>query len=103
MRLVYSACAVADLARLRAFIAENDPAAAPRVARELVDRMEHLRTFPQMGRNVDTAPEPGAIRDFAFGRYMVRYVARMEYYAFGMSWNAWSPVDRDKRRSGPCF
>ncbi|MGH8855201.1 MAG: type II toxin-antitoxin system RelE/ParE family toxin, partial [Telluria sp.] len=52
MRLVYSEEAVADLVRLRAFIAEKDPSAAARVAAELIARIENLRLFPTMGRAV---------------------------------------------------
>ena len=42
MRLVYSAEALADLVRLRAFIAEKDPSAATRIGLELVARIENL-------------------------------------------------------------
>lgn len=73
MRLVYSQEAIADLIRLRAFVANNDPHAAARIAADLVARMEGLRDFPQMGRSVSQAPEADSIRDFIFGKYVVRY------------------------------
>lgn len=73
MRLVYSVEAVADLQRLRAFIAEKNPPAAAQVAAELLTRVESLCTFPEMGRPVELAPTPGSIRDFVFGHYIVRY------------------------------
>ena len=73
MKLVYSREAIADLVRLRAFIAEHDPGAAARIAADLVARMDHLCRFPGMGRGVAEAPQPDTIRDFAFGRYAVRY------------------------------
>lgn len=73
MKLVYSVEAVADLVRLRKFIASHDPSAAARVAGELVTRMDHLRQFPQMGRSVLQAPDPNVMRDAFFGRYVVRY------------------------------
>lgn len=73
MRLVYSQEAVADLVRLRTFIANNDPAAATRVAADLVTRIDSLCAFPEIGRSVSQAPEPDAIRDFIFVRYVVRY------------------------------
>ncbi len=73
MKLVYSAEAVEDLQRLRAFIAEKNPSAAVRVAAELVSRMESLCAFPEMGRQVELAPTPEVIRDFVFGNYIVRY------------------------------
>ncbi len=73
MRLVYSEEAVADLARLREFIAEKDPSAAGRVAEQLITRMEQLCLFPQMGHEVAQAPEPQTVRDMVFGNYIVRY------------------------------
>ena len=73
MRLVYSQEAVADLVRLRDFIANNDPAAAARIAADLVARIDGLCEFPEMGRSVSQAPEPESIRDFIFGKYVVRY------------------------------
>ncbi|TAL89763.1 MAG: type II toxin-antitoxin system RelE/ParE family toxin [Rhodanobacter sp.] len=74
MRLLYSPEAVADLARLRAFIAEHDPAATGRIAAELVSRIDRLCAFPAMGHGVPEAPTGDAVRDFAFGHhYVVRY------------------------------
>ena len=73
MKLVYSQDAVADLARLRDFIAHNDPTAAARIAADLVSRINGLCAFPEMGRSVSQAPEPDSIRDFIFGKYVVRY------------------------------
>ena len=49
MRLVYTEEAVADLKRLRDFIAEKNPSAAAKVGADLVKRIEGIRTFPQMG------------------------------------------------------
>jgi len=73
VRLVYSQDAVADLSRLRDFIARNDPGAAARIARELVERIGRLCEFPEMGRRVSSAPDPATLRDFILGRYVVRY------------------------------
>lgn len=73
MRLIYSEEAVADLARLREFIATHDPSAASRIAADLIVRVEHLCTFPEMGRSVAQAPDPETVRDFIFGKYAVRY------------------------------
>lgn len=76
MRLVYSREAVADLVRLREFIANHDPDAAARIAADLVTRIDGLCAFPEMGRAVSLAPEPDSIRDFVFGKYVVRYAVR---------------------------
>lgn len=78
MRLAYSEEAVADLVRLREFIALHDPSAAARVAAELIDRLENLRLFPAMGCTVELAPEPKAIRDVIFGKYVIRYTTLAE-------------------------
>ena len=78
MRLVYSEDAVADLVRLRSFIAEKDPAAAARVAADLIARVEHLGRFPNLGRGVVQAPEADVVRDAVFGNYVVRYSVHVE-------------------------
>ncbi len=75
MKLVYSEEAVADLVRLRAFIADIDPSAAARVAAELISRVENIRLFPEIGRSVALAPDPHSVRDAVFGKYIVRYTA----------------------------
>jgi Plasmid stabilization system protein len=76
VKLIYSADALQDLVRLRAFIAEHDPAAANRIGKALVARIEHLRLFPEMGRAVSLAPLSGKVRDVIFGRYLVRYAVQ---------------------------
>ncbi len=73
MRLAYSVAAVADLVRLREFIAAHDPAAAARIADELVTRLMFLCQNPELGKSVPQAPEPERVRDAIFGRYVVRY------------------------------
>ena len=73
MRLVYSQDAVADLIRLRQFIADHDPSAAARIAADLVARIDNLCSFPEIGRPVSQAPQPETVRDFIFGKYVVRY------------------------------
>lgn len=78
MRLMYSEEAVDDLVRLRVFIAEKDSSAAARIAAELINRMDNLRLFPEMGREVSHAPDPAAIRDAIFGKYVVRYSPRAD-------------------------
>lgn len=87
MRLVYSEEAVADLVRLRAFIAEKDPSAAARVAAELISRVENIRLFPELGRNVALAPEPNVVRDAVFGNYIVRYAAHTDAVVILRIWH----------------
>lgn len=78
MKLVYSEESVADLVRLRAFIAEKGPLAAARVATELIARIENLRLFPTMGRAIELAPDPKTIRDAIIGKYVTRYATHAE-------------------------
>ncbi len=73
MKLVYTDEAIEDLKRLREFIAIHNPAAASRVAAELVGKIELLPDFPKMGTPVDLAPVPDSVRDMIFGKYVVRY------------------------------
>ena len=73
MKLVYTEEAVADLKRLREFIAVHNPSAAARIAAELVGKIELLPGFPKMGSPVEMAPEPESVRDMVFGKYIVRY------------------------------
>lgn len=87
MKLVYSEEAVADLVRLRTFIAEKDPTAAARVAPELIARIENPRLFPTMGRAVALAPDPNAIRDALFGKYVIRYAVHAEAVAILRIWH----------------
>jgi len=87
MRLVYTDDAVADLKRLRNFIAEKNPNAAAKVGAELVERIDGLRAFPQMGWGVGKAPDPEIIRDFAFGKYVVRYAVHARSIAILRIWH----------------
>lgn len=87
MKLVYSEQAVADLVRLRMFIAEKDPLAAARVAAELVSRVQNLCLFPEIGRVVELAPEPKVMRDMIFGKYVARYTIHSEAVVILRVWH----------------
>jgi toxin ParE1/3/4 len=76
VKLSYSPESVQDLVRVREFIAQNNPAAAARIASELISRIEQLCAFPEIGRVINR-PQSNiqvSIRDFSFGNYIVRYV-----------------------------
>ncbi len=73
MKLVYADEAIDDLKRLREFIAVHNPAAAARIAAELVGKIELLPDFPKLGVPVELAPVPESVRDIIFGKYVVRY------------------------------
>ena len=62
--------AVRDLQRLRAFIAEHNPAAAARVSRRLVTSLEQLVAHPELRHPVEELPDA---RVRVRGDYGVRY------------------------------
>lgn len=87
MILGYSEEAVADLIRLREFIAEKNPPAATRMAKELMARVENLCLFPQLGVEVPEALAAGKIRDMVFGDYVIRYAAQPESIVILRLWH----------------
>ena len=87
MRLVYSEPALDDLIRLREFIEEHDPAAARRIAVDLLSRIEKLCEFPDMGRAVAQAPVVDSARDFIVGNYIVRYATHLELLVILRIWH----------------
>lgn len=74
MKLQFSRAALHDLVRLREFIATHSPVAANRVADRLLRAIKGLVVTPRIGRPVDDFP--GEVREFIFGRYVVRYEVR---------------------------
>ena len=62
--------AVRDLTRLRAFIAEHNPAAAARVSERLITSLQHLVAHPELGHPVEELPD---VREVVRGDYVVRY------------------------------
>ncbi|MGQ0801091.1 MAG: type II toxin-antitoxin system RelE/ParE family toxin [Pseudomarimonas sp.] len=87
MRLVYTPEAVEDLLRLRAFIFKWSPATAGRMAKQLVKRIRPIRQFPEMGTRVEESPDPEAVRDAIFGKYIVRYVVHSDAVAILRIWH----------------
>ncbi len=74
MNLRFTPEAVSDLDRLRAFVAQKNPAATQRIANDLVLGIEKLKVFPAIGLQVVRAFEPNRIRDFFVSNYTVRYL-----------------------------
>lgn len=74
MKLRYTVEAINDLERLRAFVEPKNPHAARRIAAEILDGIETLAAFPDIGLPVQHAPDPRAIRDLFVGGYVVRYL-----------------------------
>ncbi len=74
MKLQFSRAALHDLIRLREFIAQYNPSAAARIADRLQRAIKGLTATPKIGRPV--AGFKAEIREFIFGRYVVRYEVR---------------------------
>ena len=74
MKIRFTAEAIHDLERLREFVETKNPHAARRIAAELLDGIENLALFPDMGLPVKRAPDPRLIRDLFIGSYTVRYL-----------------------------
>ena len=67
----FSASAVADLQRLREFIAINNSEAAARVALRIRESIGTLALFPAKGRPVEATE---GVRELIAGNYVVRYL-----------------------------
>jgi addiction module RelE/StbE family toxin len=50
MKIAWSRRAIRHLVQLRDYIAEDNPDAAAHVAARILDAVEHLATFPNLGR-----------------------------------------------------
>ena len=74
MRIRFAVEAIQDLERLRAFVESKNPHAARRIAAEILDGIENLALFPDIGLPVSRAPDPKLIRDLFVGSYTVRYL-----------------------------
>lgn len=87
MRLEYSEEALADLQRLRVFIAEHNPGAASRTSSHLIQGIQALMTHPKLGHPVDKAPDSETIRDLVLGSYIVRYLMLRERVVILRLWH----------------
>ncbi len=74
MKIDYSPESIRDLVRLREFIEQKNPQAARRVANAILEGIEKLKIFPNMGLPVNRAPDPKVIRDLYVGKYTIRYL-----------------------------
>jgi plasmid stabilization system protein ParE len=71
--------ALADVERLDAFLRPKSPEAAARAIYTILDRIELLRTFPDMGRPMlEGTPRRELIVPFSSGAYIVRYIQENE-------------------------
>ena len=100
MNIVYTQEAIEDLVRLREFIATNNPLAAGRIAAALLEGIERLRDFPEMGHPVALAPDPGSVRDLVIGDHVVRYIPRPDVVIILRLWHQYEQRPRGSQRPG---
>ncbi len=77
MQIIYTPESIADLKRLRDFIAVKNPLSADRIARTLRVGIKKLKAFPKLGLGVEK-DDSGKIRDLIFGDHIVRYLTLEE-------------------------
>lgn len=75
MKVTWTEQALARLAEIQAFVAADDPGAAERLVRQLVDRGEALGRFPRSGRRVPELPRAD-LREVIEGSYRIVYRIR---------------------------
>jgi plasmid stabilization system protein ParE len=73
MKLIVSRTAVADLERLRGFLADKNPAAARQAVTALVAAAESLHAFPRRGRPTGAHNFRELIVPFGRSGYVLRY------------------------------
>jgi addiction module RelE/StbE family toxin len=71
-RVLWSDSSLDRAAELFDFIAENNPAAARRVIKDLFDRAEALAEHPLLGRRLSESVDP-SLRKLVIGNYIVVY------------------------------
>ena len=72
MMLNYSLSAVADLIRLRKFIAANNPENSLRVSKDIIKSIGKIESSPLIGKRLHNFTEE--IRELVIGRYIFRYL-----------------------------
>lgn len=73
-RVVFTAAALRDLQRLRAFLRPNNPSAAQRAGAIIIQGVQKLGVHPRMGRRIEDLPEE--YREWLIGFGDSGYVAR---------------------------
>ncbi len=76
MKISYTPEAIRDLIRLRQFIEQKNPQAAKRIANAIRKGIKQLKTFPNIGVEVEEAPNPEIVRDLILGNYIIRYLLK---------------------------
>jgi toxin ParE1/3/4 len=78
MRIKYSPESIGDLQRVVEFVENRNPYAARRIAIDLLEGVDRLKQFPEIGLPVLKATDPEKIRDLYVGNYTLRYLVAEE-------------------------
>jgi toxin ParE1/3/4 len=72
VRLTWSTPAQQDLAELESYIGSDDPAAASAVVSQLLERVDRLREYPEMGPIIQEFRDR-SVRHLVVGNYRILY------------------------------
>lgn len=72
MRVLWTEQAWTRLAEIEAFIARDNPAAAPKFVDKLIERGDALARYPERGRKLREMPGAG-LREIVVGNYRLIY------------------------------
>ncbi|MBB3192334.1 type II toxin-antitoxin system RelE/ParE family toxin [Halomonas cerina] len=74
-QVIFAPAALRDLERLREFLRPKNPAAAERAAKSIIQGIQELGKFPNIGRPIEELPEEYRewLIDFGDSGYIARY------------------------------
>jgi len=75
MQIKFSPESVQDLKRLHDFIAQHDPDSARTIVLNLKSAIHRFADMPRIGHPVEGIE---GVREFVFGRYVIRYLVKDE-------------------------
>lgn len=84
MQVRFSPESVEDLKRLHDFVAAHDPDAARTIARNLMAAINRFSQFPHLGHPLEDLDN---VREFIFGRYVIRYWVQDEFVYALHAWH----------------
>jgi toxin ParE1/3/4 len=73
MRILWTDPAIADLAAIRDYIARDSEHYAKQFVSRIIEAMEKLLSFPEMGRKVPESQNKDHVREVLFQNYRIIY------------------------------
>ncbi len=74
IQVKYSPESLYDLDRVISFVEIKNPFAARRIAIDILEGVDRIKRFPNLGLPVQKANDPEKIRDLYVGGYTIRYL-----------------------------